>query len=177
VKFTELKLAGAYVIDIEPHYDDRGFFARTWSQEEFVEKGLTAAISQCSVSFNKRVGTLRGLHFQTSPHAEVKLVQCTAGVIFDVIVDLRTDSPTFLQWSALELSAENHRILYVPAGFAHGFQTLSDASQVFYQISTAHVPEASRGIRWNDPSIRVEWPEAVNLTISERDRGYPDFRY
>jgi dTDP-4-dehydrorhamnose 3,5-epimerase len=174
--FTELELSGAFVIDIEPHQDDRGFFARTWSDSDFLARGLNASISQCSISFNERKGTLRGLHYQDVPHAEVKLVRCTAGAIYDVIVDLRFESATYLKWSAVELSAVNHRILYVPAGFAHGFQTLAEASEVSYQISCAHAPEASRGLRWNDPAAGIEWPDAKAATISDRDRAYPDFQ-
>jgi dTDP-4-dehydrorhamnose 3,5-epimerase len=175
MKFTELELRGAFVVDIEPHRDDRGFFARTWSEAEFLEHGLTAAISQCSVSYNERKGTLRGMHFQAAPDAEVKVVRCLAGAIWDVIVDLRPSSPTFKKWSATELSALNHRALYVPAGFAHGFQTLCDGSEVFYQISAPFKPEAGRGLRWNDPAIGIEWPNPHTPIMSERDHSYPDF--
>jgi dTDP-4-dehydrorhamnose 3,5-epimerase len=175
MKFSELELRGAFVIDIEPHRDDRGFFARTWSGEEFLDRGLMGAIAQCSVSYNERKGTLRGMHFQADPHGEVKVIRCSAGAIYDVIVDLRPDSPTFKKWSATELSALNRRSLYVPAGFAHGFQTLCEASEVFYQISTPYKQDAARGIRWNDPAIRIEWPDPANMTISERDNAYPNF--
>jgi dTDP-4-dehydrorhamnose 3,5-epimerase len=177
MRFTELKLAGAFAIDIEPHSDERGFFARTWSAAEFLDRGLSTAISQCSISYNERKGTLRGMHFQMEPYAEVKVIRCVAGAISDVIVDLRPDSATYRNWVAVELTAGNRRALYVPAGFAHGFQTLCDASEVFYQISTPYKSEAGRGLRWNDPGVGIQWPDPSNPTISERDSNYPDFQF
>jgi dTDP-4-dehydrorhamnose 3,5-epimerase len=173
LRFTQLDLAGAYLIDVEPHSDDRGFFARTFCTREFLDHGLDATIAQCSSSFNIRRGTLRGMHYQATPHEETKVVRCTSGRIFDVIVDLRPDSTTYANWHGVELSSDNHRMLYIPAGFAHGFQTLEDNSEVFYQISVDYVPSASRGIRWNDPSLAIEWPIIEGITISERDSALP----
>ena len=173
--FHETELPGAFVVTPEPAHDERGFFARTWCAHEFAEHGLDARIAQCSVSFNRRKGTLRGLHYQTAPRAEAKLVRCTHGAIHDVIVDLRRGSPTFTRHVAAVLSADNRRMLYVPEGFAHGFQTLADDSEVFYQISEMHSPEHARGVRWNDPTFAIEWPLQVTA-MNERDRGYADFR-
>jgi len=174
VKFTECSLAGAYVVEAEPIKDERGFFARVWCRQEFQRLGLCALIEQSSVSFNERRGTLRGMHFQVSPHEEVKVVRCTQGSIHDVIVDLRAESPTYCQWFAMELSAQNGKMMYVPPGFAHGFQTLSDRSEVFYQISEAYHPDSARGVRWNDPAFRIEWPIPQPF-LSTRDRRFPDF--
>jgi dTDP-4-dehydrorhamnose 3,5-epimerase len=173
--FTETALAGAFVIDPEPFEDARGLFARTWCRRELQARGLDPAIAQCSTSFNKRKGTLRGLHYQVPPAAETKIVRCTRGALYDVIVDLRPDSPTFLGHVAVVLTADNRRMLYVPKGFAHGFQTLEDATEVFYQISEFAAPEHARGVRWNDPLFAIPWP-ADERTIIERDRNYPDFR-
>jgi dTDP-4-dehydrorhamnose 3,5-epimerase len=174
--FTETELAGAWVVDPERLHDERGFFARTMDSDAFAERGLCADFPQCSISFNERAATLRGMHFQTEPHGEAKLVRCTAGAIYDVIVDLRPGSPTHARWVGVELSADNRRALYVPPGFAHGFQTLVPNAEVYYQISTAYVPSASRGVRWDDPSFGIRWPAADARTISERDRTYPDYR-
>jgi dTDP-4-dehydrorhamnose 3,5-epimerase len=173
LRFTQLKLAGAYLIDLEPHADDRGYFARTFCTREFLHHGLDANIAQCSTSFNLRRGTLRGMHYQTPPHEEIKIVRCTSGSIFDVIVDVRPESVTRGSWHGVELSSDNHRMLYIPAGFAHGFQTLVDNSEVFYQISAEYVPSASRGIRWNDPAVAISWPINEGITISARDSAYP----
>lgn len=173
MRFTQLVLAGAYLIDIEAHEDDRGFFARTFCAREFTDHGLSTTVAQCSSSFNKSRGTLRGMHFQAAPYEEAKVVRCTSGRIFDVIVDLRRESPTYASWHGVELTGENHRMLYVPRGFAHGFQTLEDDSEVFYQISVEYVPSASRGIRWNDPSLAIKWPITEGLTISARDEALP----
>jgi len=175
VIFTAAPLAGAFVIEPERKADERGFFARTFSADEFRKQGLCAEFVQCSVSFNARAGTLRGMHYQAARHAETKLVRVTQGAIFDVIVDLRPKSKTFKRWFAAELSADNRRALYIPEGFAHGFQTLGDAAEVFYQISPAYVPEAARGVRWDDPAFGIEWPKAGRRILSERDRSYPDF--
>lgn len=169
--FTETGLAGAYVLDPERIEDERGFFARMWSRQDFVDRGLTADLAQCSVSFNVRKGTLRGMHFQAAPHQEAKLVRCTRGAIFDVIVDLRPESSTYCAWFGTELNAENRRMLFVPEGFAHGFQTLVDAAEVFYQISEVYHPEAARGVRWDDPAFGIRWPLDVTV-ISARDGGY-----
>jgi len=171
--FTALSLGDAWMIEPERIQDERGFFARTFSSEEFRTRGLVTAIAQCSVSYNRRRGTLRGLHFQAPPHAEVKSVTCTRGAVFDVIVDLRRDSPTFKRWVSVELSAENRRVVYIPEGFAHGFQTLVDDAEVFYQISTGYVSDAARGIRWDDPDLAVAWPAADTRVISARDLGLP----
>jgi dTDP-4-dehydrorhamnose 3,5-epimerase len=173
--FTPAPLEGAFTIDLERHEDERGFFARSFCAEEFARHGLHAVYPQCSVSFNAHAGILRGLHYQTEPYAEIKIVRVTQGRIYDVIVDIRTASPTYRQWFAIELSAENRRQLYIPRGFAHGFQTLEDGCEVYYQISTPYRPEAARGIRWNDPAFDIVWPPVSQLTLSERDRNYPDY--
>jgi dTDP-4-dehydrorhamnose 3,5-epimerase len=173
MKFVELALAGAFVIEPAPNEDERGFFARTFSAEEFAARGLKPTIAQCSVSFNRRRGTLRGLHYQAAPHQEAKLVRCTTGAVFDVIVDLRPKSSTFKRWVGVELSAENHHMIYIPEGFAHGFQTLADNTEVFYQISTAYMPEAARGIRWDDPELAIRWPATTDRVISPRDLLLP----
>lgn len=169
--FTETKLSGAFVIDPERFEDDRGFFARTWCVREFETNGLDTRLVQCSVSYNKRKGTLRGMHFQAAPHAETKLVRCTKGAIYDVIIDLREGSPTLRQWVAVELTAENHRMIYIPEGFAHGFQTLTDDSEVFYQISEFYLSESARGVRWDDPAFEIEWPLGARI-MSEKDSSY-----
>lgn len=171
--FTETTLRGAYVIDVEPHADFRGLFARTWDVEAFAARGLETGVAQCSVSFNNRRGTLRGMHFQRPPFAECKIVRCTRGAFLDVIVDLRRESPTFLRHVAVELSADNRRALYIPAGFAHGFQTLVDSTEVFYQMNVGHAPAHAGGIRWNDPALGIEWPIADPI-ILDRDAAYPD---
>lgn len=174
MKFTESFLPGAYVVDIDPIRDERGFFARTWCREEFQAFGLSSVVEQSSISFNKKRGTLRGMHYQAAPYEEVKLVRCTRGAIHDVILDLRADSPTFCRWFAVELTADNGRMVYMPAGFAHGFQALAEQSEVFYQISEPYRPETARGVRWNDPAFQIEWP-IPNPILSVRDRGFPDF--
>jgi dTDP-4-dehydrorhamnose 3,5-epimerase len=174
MRFAETKLAGTYLIDPERQADQRGFFARTWCAEEFTAHGLNAAIAQCAISFNAQKGTLRGMHYQRVPDAEAKLVRCTAGAIYDVIVDLRRESPTFRQWIAVELTAENRRMLYVPEGIAHGFETLTDDAEVFYQISQFYRPESAAGVRWDDPAFGIRWP-LPPAVISPRDRQYEDF--
>jgi dTDP-4-dehydrorhamnose 3,5-epimerase len=174
--FQETKLRGAYIIDLEPFEDERGYFARTFCRQEFEQRGLNSSIAQCSISYNHRKGTLRGMHYQASPHGEAKIVTCLAGVIYDVIIDLRAQSATYCQWFSVELSGqEPRRMLYVPQGFAHGFQTLEDHTEVFYQISAFYVPDSARGVRWDDPMFAVRWPEAPRV-ISARDKGYPDFQ-
>lgn len=172
--FTETKLKGAYLIELEKLQDARGFFARSWCQQQFLAQGLANQLVQCSVSFNLKKGTLRGMHYQVKPFEEAKLVRCTQGAIYDVIVDLRLDSPTFGQHVAFELSADNHQALYVPESFAHGFITLQDNTEVFYQMSEFYAPEASKGFRWNDPQFAIPWPIDIQV-ISERDRQLPDF--
>ena len=172
MKFQESPLAGAYTIEMDRLEDERGFFARSYSAEEFAARGLPAAMPQSSVSFNARRGTLRGLHYQAEPHAEDKLVRCTAGAIYDVIVDLRPDSPTARRWFGVELSAANHRALFVPKGLAHGFITLRDDTEVLYMISVPYAPGFERGIRWNDPAIGIAWPTAPSV-VSARDAAYP----
>ncbi|HUU89997.1 MAG TPA: dTDP-4-dehydrorhamnose 3,5-epimerase [Phycisphaerae bacterium] len=171
--FTELPLAGAFLIEPEKVLDERGFFARTWCREEFAARGLCAEIVQCNISFNCRKGTLRGMHYQVAPHEEVKIVRCTIGAIYDVIIDLRPGSPTYRRWEGVELTAENRKMLYVPKGFAHGFQAIEDATEVFYQMSEFYHPESARGVRWDDPAFAVEWPLSEDLAISERDANYP----
>jgi dTDP-4-dehydrorhamnose 3,5-epimerase len=172
--FRETPLPGAWVLEPERIADERGFFARTWCRRDFEARGLDPSIAQCSVSFNRRRGTLRGLHFQVEPHAEVKLVRVTRGAVWDVIVDLRPGSPTFRQHFAVVLSAEAGHQLYIPKGMAHGFQTLEDATEVAYQISAFYAPEAARGYRWDDPAFAIPWPEPVTI-ISEKDRNLPLF--
>ena len=174
MKFEELTIVGAFVLDPERLTDERGFFARTWSREEFAGRGLSAELVQCSISFNVRKGTVRGMHYQAAPHEEVKLVRCTMGALYDVIVDLRPDSPTRRNWAAVELSAENRRLLYIPRGVAHGFQTLTDHTEVFYQMSQYYHPESARGVRWDDPGLGIKWPIREGITICERDANYPE---
>lgn len=173
--FSETPLRGAYIIEPERLEDPRGFFARTWCERELRARGLDARIAQCSISFNKRKGTLRGMHYQVPPAAETKIVRCTQGAMYDVIIDLRPDSPTFTRHFAAVLMPDDGKMLYVPAGFAHGFQTLEDDTGVAYQISDFYSPEQARGIRWDDPLFGIPWPEDAR-TIAERDRSYVDFR-
>ena len=172
--FRETKLPGVFEIEVEPKTDDRGFFARTWCRKEFADRGLNANVVQCSVSFNSRKGTLRGMHYQLEPQVETKLVRCTSGAIYDVALDLRPESPTFKEWVAVVLAAENRKALYVPEGCAHGFLTLEDETEVFYQMSEFHNVELARGVRFDDPEFSIHWPEKIEV-ISERDRNYPDF--
>jgi dTDP-4-dehydrorhamnose 3,5-epimerase len=172
--FGETGLPPAFIVDVQPHDDERGFFARSWCQREFEARGMMSRFVQCSISGNRAKGTLRGMHYQIAPHAEAKLVRCTAGAIYDAIIDLRPDSPTFKQHFGVVLSARNHRALYVPEGFAHGFLTLEENSEVLYQISEFYEPAAARGVRWNDPAFGISWPAEVTV-ISERDRTYADF--
>jgi dTDP-4-dehydrorhamnose 3,5-epimerase len=174
MRFTEIRLRGAFLIEPEPIEDERGFFARIWCQEEFRKHGLTAEIAQISLSFTKRRGILRGMHYQVAPHEEVKLVRCTRGAIYDVLLDLRPGSATFGEWFSVRLSAENRQMIYVPKGFAHGFLSLVDATEVLYQISEFHHPESARGVRWNDPAFGIEWPDE-NPVVSAKDQAYEDF--
>ena len=172
--FTETPLRGAFVLELEKHKDDRGFFARTFCVREFDAHGLKAHLVQCSTAFNLRRGTLRGFHWQASPNAEAKLVRVTRGAIHDVIVDLRSDSATRLQHFTIELTADNGRMLYIPEGLAHGFQTLADDTEVSYQMSEFFAPESGRGARWNDPAFGVAWP-LPNPIMNQRDQNWPDF--
>jgi dTDP-4-dehydrorhamnose 3,5-epimerase len=175
VIFSPTPLAGAFVIEPEPIPDARGLFARTWCQRELEAHGLEGRLAQCSTSFNKRKGTLRGMHYQAAPFAETKIVRCTRGSMYDVIIDLRPESSTFTRYFGATLTADNRKAMYIPKGFAHGFQTLEDDTEVLYQISEFYSPEHSRGVRWDDPAFRIAWP-SDERTMSERDRGYPDFR-
>lgn len=172
--FHETKLAVVFEIHLEPKTDDRGFFARSWCQEEFQSHGLNPKLAQCSVSFNTRKGTLRGIHYQAAPYPETKVVRCTQGAIYDVVVDLRPQSPTFKDWVGVTLTAANRNMLYVPEGCAHGFLTMEAETEIFYQISEFYKPELGRGVRWDDPAFQIVWPANVE-TISERDRTYPNF--
>ena len=172
--FTETRLKGVFIVEMEKLEDERGFFARTFCQKEFKAHGLTPKVVQCNISFNKRRGTLRGMHYQVAPHEEAKLVRCTRGAIYDVVIDLNPQSPTFKQWIGAELTEENRRLFYVPRGFAHGFQTLEDSTEVFYQMSEFYHPECVRGVRWNDAAVGIDWPHCERI-ISARDQQYPDF--
>lgn len=170
--FKELALDGAYVVELQRQEDERGFFARSFCEKEFAAKGLVSRFTQSSVSFNLQRGTVRGMHFTAAPYGETKLVRCTAGAVHDVIIDLRPNSPTYLEAIFVELSAQNRRALYIPSEFAHGFQTLADESEILYMIDRPFVPGTARGLRWNDPAIRVAWPEPVT-TISQKDLQFP----
>lgn len=172
--FTETSLKGAFVIQTQKVEDERGFFARSFCQNEFLEHGLNPNVAQCNISYNRKKGTLRGMHFQAAPHAEAKLVQCMRGSIHDVVIDLRPDSLTYLEHIAVTLSAAEHNSLYVPEGFGHGFITLEDDTEVFYQMSEFHIPGATRGFRWNDSAFGIAWPLTPEV-ISERDANYLDF--
>lgn len=172
--FHETSIADVWLIEPERHDDARGFFARTWDPQEFAKRGLEPKVVQCSISFNRRRGTLRGLHYQAAPHEEAKLVRCTAGAIFDVAVDIRPGSSTFRKWVGHELTADNRLALHIPEGCAHGYLTLADATEVAYQISELHTPDAARGVRWDDPAFGITWPAEV-VVIDDRDRSYPDF--
>lgn len=174
--FKETKLPGAFLIQPETFEDERGFFARTWSEREFAERGLQSSLAECNLSYNKKKGTVRGMHYQVAPHGQAKIVSCTSGSIYDVIIDLRNDSLTFKQSIGVELAAGNRLMLYVPIGFAHGFQTLENDSEVFYQMSSPYVAESGRGVRWNDPAFAIHWPQSANIIINARDGSYPDFQ-
>jgi dTDP-4-dehydrorhamnose 3,5-epimerase len=173
VRFLETELAGAFIIELQPRVDERGFFARAWCTREFEAHGLQARMVQANLSANRSRGTLRGLHHQLAPFGEAKLVRCIRGAIYDVIVDLRPESRTHLKWIGVELTADNHRMLYVPEEFAHGFQSLVDDTEVFYQVSQFYTPEAERGIRWDDPVLGITWPHAEHRFVSEKDRAWP----
>ena len=172
--FEKTKLPGVFEIRIEPKPDERGFFARSWCQREFEGNGLNPRLVQCSISFNARRGTLRGMHYQAAPNREAKVVRCTKGTLYDVVVDLRPDSPTFRAWIGVVLTAASRNMVYVPEGCAHGFLTLEDETEVLYQMSEFYWAESARGVRWDDPAFRIVWPDVVKV-ISERDRTYPNF--
>jgi dTDP-4-dehydrorhamnose 3,5-epimerase len=172
--FKETKLKGAFVIEPEKFQDHRGYFARSFSRTEFLEHGLRAEFFEAGISFNLRKHTVRGMHFQAPPNAQAKLVRCTRGAIFDVLIDLRPESPMYRQWFAQELTQHNSLMLYIPEGCAHGFQTLQDETEVFYQLSAGYAPASERGVRWNDPVFGISWPETERIIINERDRTYPD---
>lgn len=174
MQFTPTIFSDARLIVPQRFVDERGFFARTWCRHEFEAHGLEVNIAQCGIAYNAKKGTLRGLHFQAPPHEEVKLVRCTAGAVYDVILDLRPGSPTYLKHQGFELSADNRHTLYVPRGFAHGYITLSDHAELTYQMSQFYHPDAGRGVRWNDPAFAIAWPEPVRI-INERDASYPDY--
>lgn len=174
MRFEPAGLDGAWLVDLDRHEDERGFFARIWCAEEFRSRGLADRLSQCSVSHNRRAGTLRGMHYQAAPHEEARVVRCIAGAIFDVLIDLRPSSATFMQWVGTELTSDNRRALYVPPGFAHGFQTLRDDTEVLYLIDEPFDAALARGVRWDDPAFKIQWPLPPAI-LSERDRGYPDF--
>jgi len=176
VILRETPLTGAWVIQVEPVEDERGLFARTFDADTWEEWGLEGTVVQCSTSYNRRAGTVRGMHYQADPFEETKLVRCSRGAVYDVIVDVRRDSPTFRGWFSVELTPDNRTMLYVPAGVANGFQTLVDDTEVHYQISERYSPAHARGVRWDDPAFEIEWPDAAERTISERDRSYPDLR-
>lgn len=175
MRFTPTKLAGVWLVDLERREDERGWFARTWCAEEFAAHGLPTAFSQCSSSFNRRRGTLRGMHYQIAPHAEAKLVRCVRGAMFDVALDLRPTSATFREWVGFELTAENGRALFIPEGCAHGFQTIADNTEVSYQIAGAYHPASGRGVRWDDPAFGIDWPRPGQAFLSLRDATLPPF--
>ncbi|WP_310830502.1 dTDP-4-dehydrorhamnose 3,5-epimerase [Paenibacillus pedocola] len=170
--FVETPLSGSFVVELELLSDERGFFARSWCEEEFLAFGLASSFVQCNISYNKNKNTLRGMHYQAEPYEETKLVRCTKGSIYDVIIDIRPESLTYKQWFSIELSETNHKMLYIPKGFAHGFKTLSDNTEVFYQMGSAYNEKSSRGIMWNDPVFGVVWPEEDQLIISDKDLSY-----
>ncbi|MCH6268415.1 dTDP-4-dehydrorhamnose 3,5-epimerase [Neobacillus citreus] len=173
--FTETKLKGAYIIEVEPYYDERGSFVRTWCRQEFLNHDLDTQFVQTNLSFNNKIGIIRGMHFQAPPYEEIKLVSCIKGEIYDVIIDLRPDSKTFKQWTAVRLSEENQKMLYVPKGFAHGFQTLQENTKVLYQMSEFYQPNYAEGVRFNDPAFHIDWP-IKDVIVSNKDQSYRDFK-
>ncbi len=174
--FRETELQGSFIIEQEKFEDERGFFGRSFSDTEFEAHGINPRIVECNISFNKKRHTIRGMHFQSAPHAQAKLVRCTQGAIYDVIIDLRPESPTYKEWVAEELTAKNHLMLYVPEGFAHGFQTLADDTEVHYQMSAHYAPGSAGGVRWNDPVFAIRWPPTADVIVNARDGTYPDYR-
>jgi dTDP-4-dehydrorhamnose 3,5-epimerase len=174
VRFTELELAGVFLIELERIEDERGFFARAWGADELEERGLESRVAQCNLSLSGKSGTIRGLHFQRPPYEEVKLIRCLHGAFHDVVVDLRSDSSSYKRWLGVDLTAENRRMLYVPKGFAHGFQTLVDNTEAFYMVSEFFTPDAEAGVRYDDPSFGITWPLSPTV-ISDKDRSWPDY--
>ena len=174
--FEETNLSGAFLLKPERFDDERGFLARSFSAREFEERGLNACVAECNISLSKRRHTVRGMHFQRGQHAQAKLVRCTRGAVYDVMIDLRAESPSYKQWFAAELTEENRHLLYIPEGFAHGFQTLVDNAELFYQMSKVYTPGSEGGVRWDDPAFGITWPERKEIGINERDRNYADFR-
>lgn len=172
MKFTTMKLKDAYLIELDPIEDERGFFARSFCREEFAAQGIEMQVVQCNISYNKVKGTLRGMHYQKEPFQEAKLISCISGSVYDVLIDLRPESPSYLKWEAVALSAGNHQMLYIPKGFAHGFMTLENRTEVFYQMSEFYHPECAAGIRWNDPQINIQWPYQEPVIISKKDQEY-----
>lgn len=172
MQYTPSKIPGAWIMDITPIHDARGFFAMTWMPEELRARGMNPSLAQCNLSFNLKRGTLRGMHFQSAPHAQAKIVRCTRGALLDVIVDLRPESPAFRQWDAVTLTADNRRMLYMPEGIAHGYITLADETEAYYHTSSPWVREAESGVRWDDPAFGIEWPMAP-VVISDKDRAWP----
>lgn len=175
MEFKKTEIAGAFIIDIEKYEDERGFFARGYCEKEFREQDISFKMVQANIGYSKRKYTLRGLHYQQKPHAEAKLVRCVQGALYDVIVDLRPDSPTYKKWTGIELSDDNYTMFYAPAGCAHGYQTLQDDTEVFYMVSAFYAPEFERGIRWDDPAFNIKWKETDNVIISDKDRNWPYF--
>lgn len=174
--FSETTLPGSFLISLDPREDERGFFARVFCEREFRDRGLESRVAQCSISSNRRKHTLRGMHWQAAPYAETKVIRCTRGSIFDVMIDLRRNSPTFLRHYGVVLSDVNRKMVYIPEGFAHGFLTLQEDTEVFYQMSQFYSPDHARGARWNDPAFGIAWPVTTGLTMHHRDRSYPDFQ-
>ena len=174
MRFFETPLKGAYIVETEIVKDDRGFFARAWCKNEFEQNGLNANLVQCNMSFNEKIGTLRGMHYQEEPYGEIKLVRCIKGAIYDVIIDIRKDSSTYKQWFSVELNYDNRKMLYVPEGFAHGFQTLEDNTEVFYQMSEFYYQDLAKGYRWDDKAFNINWPIEKKI-ISDKDKNYGDF--
>ena len=175
MQFEETELRGAFVIDVDRLEDERGFFGYTFNSDDFAAHGLETRIVQENISYNARRNTLRGMHYQVAPDAQPKLIRCTQGAVYDVVIDLRPDSATHRNWIGVELTAENHRMIYVPAGFAHGFQTLQDHTELLYLMFAPYAPASARGVRWDDPAFGVEWPAADDRIINERDRTYSDY--
>jgi len=172
--FEKTDFEGVYIIEIEKQIDERGFFARSWDKNDFEENGLNSKLTQCNISLNNKKGTLRGMHYQIKPYQETKLIRCTQGRLFDVIIDLRIDSKSFKKWLNIELNEENYKMLYVPEGFAHGFQTLEDNTEIFYQMTQNYMPNFANGIRWNDPMFNINWPIKEPI-LSEKDQRFTDF--
>jgi len=175
MKFTETPIRGAMIIELEKHEDHRGFFSRAFCKKEFEEHGLDHEIAQCNFSKSRKKGTLRGMHYQEAPHSEVKMVRCMSGSIYDVIVDTRKDSPSYMKWFGVELTEENYKMLYIPKGLAHGFQTLKEDSVIFYMVTEFYNKEAEGGVRWDDPAFNISWPLEVT-EISDKDKSYPDYK-